>query len=303
MQALGLGRVGVRQRSVAQLAVGVFAQRDARPRRVEQERIAAGGAHHRVVADQRPVSAGHGAVLLVEPVAHLDAVGDAVAIGDHQRWPVVGLRLAERLQRLLGIGAHRDAGDVHAAVGDRLQGEVLLGHRLAGGGELGDGAERRRLGHLPAGVGVHLGVEHQHVHVAPAGQHVIEAAGPDVVGPAVAADDPHAAADEVIHDAEQVGHGGAVEPVEPVHRARPRARAAPQLGLAELRSVQDPVDQLRPQRVAQPGEPPARQRGVRSAASRKPRPNSALSSKSEFDHAGPRPSASIVHGVVGRFPP
>ena len=30
----------------------------------------------------------------------------------------------------------------------------------------------------------------------------------------------------------------------------------------------------------------------RSAASRKPRPNSALSSKSEFDQAGPRPSAS-----------
>ena len=101
VQAFGLGRVGVRQRAVAQLAVGVVGQRDARPRRVEQERVAAGRAHHRVVADQRPVPAGDRAVLLVEPVAHLDAVRDAVAVGDHQRRPVVGLGLAERLQRLL----------------------------------------------------------------------------------------------------------------------------------------------------------------------------------------------------------
>ena len=38
----------------------------------------------------------------------------------------------------------------------------------------------------------------------------------------------------------------------------------------------------------------------RSAARRRPSPNSALSSNSEFDHAGPRPSASTVHGVVGQ---
>src|SRR5438093_532698 len=30
-----------------------------------------------------------------------------------------------------------------------------------------------------------------------------------------------------------------------------------------------------------------------------PRPNSALSSNSELDQAGPRPSASVDHGVVG----
>ncbi len=34
-----------------------------------------------------------------------------------------------------------------------------------------------------------------------------------------------------------------------------------------------------------------------------PRPNSALSSNSEFDQAGPRPSALVVYGVVGRLPP
>src|SRR3970040_1305778 len=37
--------------------------------------------------------------------------------------------------------------------------------------------------------------------------------------------------------------------------------------------------------------------------SRSPKPNSALSSKSEFAHAGPSPSRLHVHGVVGRLPP
>ena len=40
-----------------------------------------------------------------------------------------------------------------------------------------------------------------------------------------------------------------------------------------------------------------------STASRMPKPNSALSSKSEFAQAGPRPSAFFAHGVVGRLPP
>jgi hypothetical protein len=40
VQAFGLGRVGVRERTKAQLAVGVVGERDAGPRRVEQERVA-----------------------------------------------------------------------------------------------------------------------------------------------------------------------------------------------------------------------------------------------------------------------
>ena len=40
-----------------------------------------------------------------------------------------------------------------------------------------------------------------------------------------------------------------------------------------------------------------------SMASRIPKPNSALSSKSELDQAGPRPFALCVYGVVGRLPP
>ncbi|MCK7519668.1 MAG: hypothetical protein MZV64_19050 [Ignavibacteriales bacterium] len=40
-----------------------------------------------------------------------------------------------------------------------------------------------------------------------------------------------------------------------------------------------------------------------SSVRRMPRPNSALSSNSEFDQAGPRPSLFTAHGVVGRLPP
>ncbi len=62
----------------------------------------------------------------------------------------------------------------------------------------------RGLGGLAAGVGIDLGVEHQHVDVAPRGQHVVEPAVADVIGPAVAADEPDRAAHEVVDDREQV---------------------------------------------------------------------------------------------------
>ena len=255
VQAFGLGRVGVRERAVAQLAARVVGQRDARPRRVEQERVAARCTQHRVVPDQRPVPAGHGAGLLVEPTSHLDAVGDAVAVGDHQRWPVVGLRLAEGAQCLLGIRPHGHPRDVHVAVGDGLQGDVLLGGGLACGSKLGDRPQRRCLGRLTAGVGVDLGVEHQHVHVAPARQDMVQPAGPDVVGPAVAADDPHAAPDQVVHHAEQVGHGGAVQPGQPpLELGHPSALGA-QLGLAQLAGRQDVVHDIVADHCAQLAEP------------------------------------------------
>ena len=171
---------------------------------VEAERILADRAHRRVVAEQRPVAAGDREVLLAHAELHVDAVGDAVAIGEDQRGPRIGLRLAERQQGLLRIGAHRHLRHVDVAIGDRLQGQILARGPLAGGGEFGDGAERRRLRGLAAGVGIDLGVEHQHVHVARARQHVIEPAIADVVGPAVAADDPDAAAHQMVDHRQQV---------------------------------------------------------------------------------------------------
>ena len=127
------------------------------------------------------------------------AVRDAVAVGDHQRRPVVGLGLAERrAASAAGRRPSRPARRRRCRSAIACSARSFVRRRLAGGGELRDRAERRRLGHLPAGVGVDLGVEHQHVDVAPAGEHVVQPAGADVVGPAVAADDPHAAPDQVV---------------------------------------------------------------------------------------------------------
>ncbi len=206
---------------------------------------------------------------------------------------------------MLRIGAHRDLGHINVAIGDRLQREVLARGALAGRGEFRHRAERRRLRRLAAGVGIDLGVEHQHVDVAAAGQHVIEPAVADVVGPAVAADDPDAAADQMIDDRQQIQR----EPARAM-RQQPRLqlRDADALradfGFLDLRRLGDGLGEIRARlcpRVAA-SSVSASSRCL-SAARRKPRPNSALSSNSEFDQAGPRPSAFFVHGVTGRLPP
>ena len=129
------------------------------------------------------------------------------------------------LERVLVLGAHGDAGDVNVAVSHGDQAEVFLAHRLAAGGELGHRAARRGLGHLAAGVGIDFGVEHEHVDVAPAGQDVIQAAVTDVVGPAVAADNPDALLHQLIGHGEQQLRFGGIELLQAsAFRAATRSR-------------------------------------------------------------------------------
>ena len=151
---------------------------------------------------------------------------DAVAVGDDQRGAGIRLRLAERLDRLLVVGAEGDVGDVDVPVGDRLEPEVLLGDRFARRGELGRRAERRRLGLLAAGVRVDLGVEHQDVHVAAEREHVVEAAVADVVGPAVAADEPDRFLDQVVGAPLERARLRIVDPGQRLAQCVPPARAA-----------------------------------------------------------------------------
>ena len=123
-------------------------------------------------------------------------MSDAVAVGDNQGRPIVGLGLNERVEGLLGRRAHRDLRDVDIPVSDRHQAEILFRASLAGRRKLGHSRARRRLRGLSTGIRIDLGVEHQDVDVAPGREHVIEAAIADVVRPAVATDNPHALADE-----------------------------------------------------------------------------------------------------------
>ena len=128
----------------------------------------------------------------------------------------------------------------------------------------------------------------------PRGQHVVEAAEADVVGPAVAADDPDALPHQESATLQQVAARR--------RRRAPRA-AALQLGDAlALRARCSASRRLRSRsRIASTRSSPTASRSSREqlagvarpacrAASRMPRPNSALSSNSELDQAGPRPS-------------
>jgi hypothetical protein len=74
--------------------------------------------------------------------------------------------------------------------------------------------------HLTAGIRINLGVEHEDVHVAAAGQHVIEAAEADVVGPAVAADDPDRLLHKRIDDRQKLLLIGRIELVHPRRKLR-----------------------------------------------------------------------------------
>jgi hypothetical protein len=111
---------------------------------------------------------------------------------------------------------------------------LLLG--LAGSSELGDLAEVRGLGGLAAGVGVDLGVEHEDVDVVVLREDVVKAAEADVVGPAVAAEDPEGLLGQVglvredvlrgvgavLLELGDVGRGGLLGPRHPWQRRAKR---------------------------------------------------------------------------------
>ena len=165
---------------------------------VERERVLALLGVVGVVAPQVPVATLYGESLLVLAATHvatilgraLDTVVDTRSVGDDERRTIVGLSLADSLQRLLVVGTHGDLGHIDVAVGGLHQTEVLLAHALATGGKLSDGAERRGLGRLATGVGIDLRVEHEDVDVLTLGEDVVETTVADIVGSTITTDDP-----------------------------------------------------------------------------------------------------------------
>jgi hypothetical protein len=103
-------------------------------------------------------------------------------------------------------------GHIDVAVGHGQHAQVLLGGLLAAGGELGHRPPRGCLGRLAAGVGVDLGVEHQQIDVLAGGEHGVHPTRADVIGPAVAAHDPQAAADQLVGQALQLPGVRGVDP-------------------------------------------------------------------------------------------
>mmetsp|Transcript_15838 Transcript_15838/g.37381 ORF Transcript_15838/g.37381 Transcript_15838/m.37381 type:complete len:470 (+) Transcript_15838:2359-3768(+) len=99
---------------------------------------------------------------------------------------------------------HADACDVNVLVRHGHLAQVLLLCELATLGKLGHRSLGCCLGRLTARVAVHLRVKDEDVHVLLAGNHVVQATVPDVVGPAVSTNNPEAAAAEHVFQVVEV---------------------------------------------------------------------------------------------------
>ena len=91
---------------------------------------------------------------------------------------------------------------------------------------------------------------------------MVQSTGADVVRPAVAADDPHAAPEQIVIDATQVGDSRWVAVLEPPLQLAQAHTLRPQLGLPKLGRLEDLVHQLAPDHIAQLRQTPASQVGV-----------------------------------------
>src|SRR5579884_1459883 len=207
-QRFGAFLVALQQHFEARLIVGELLQRDAWIFRVKDQGVLAFVQQSRVIAIERPVAGLYGQFLLFQSLDHIDAMRDTVAVGDDERGAIIRLGIDEGAQGLLIVGSHRHARDVDVTIGHRQHAQVFLGQGLAARREFGDGPARRRFRGLPSCVRVHFGIQHQHVDVAPGGQDMIEAAVADIVGPAIAADNPDALAHQHVRDSEQVARMG-----------------------------------------------------------------------------------------------
>ncbi len=192
MQALGLLRKGLLKRRIADLAFQELPQVAVRLLGIQDEGVLALLDQLRVVPVQRPVTGLDRQVLFGLCFAHADqnALIDARRIGQDQGRPGVGLGFRKRFHELVLVGAHGDAGDIDIAVGHHHLAHVLLGRFLAGSGELGDRAGGGRLGGLPAGVGVYLGIEDHHIDVLTRRHDMVDPSEADVVGRSVSQENP-----------------------------------------------------------------------------------------------------------------
>ena len=208
-QLTGALRLAEGEHAETVLARHRFGQGPARTAGIELKWILAPLGAAGVVAVEKPAARIHRRFLVLHSLGHVDAVGDAVGVGQDQGGPGIALGFQKRPHGVLIAGTHGHAGHIDGAVGHRHQAQVFLRGGLAGGGEFCHGRPGRGLRHLAAGVGVHLRIEHQGVDIPAAGQHVIEATKADVVGPAIPAHQPDTLLHQGIGQLQQPGGPGA----------------------------------------------------------------------------------------------
>jgi hypothetical protein len=181
--------------------------------------------------------------------------------------------------------------------------EVFFAHRLPAAANFAVAAVGVAFDDLPAGVGINFRVEHQHVHVSAAGQRVVEAAGADVVCPAVAAYQPHAAPHQLIRNWKEVLRRG-FSSFAASFLSSATLGAGRQFRIQATAALRGfPVQNRRREPVPVDAAGLCAIASCLSALNAHTQANSALSSNSELDQAGPLPSLLTVQGVVGRLPP
>lgn len=115
---------------------------------------------------------------------------DAGGVGDDEGGAGEAFSFPEGLEGLVEIRAQGHLRHIDAAVGHHHVGQVLLGALLAIGGKLRHSAGGGGFAHLAAGIGVDLGIKDQDIDIGSAGHDMIQPAKADIVGPAIAAQDP-----------------------------------------------------------------------------------------------------------------
>ena len=123
---------------------------------------------------------------------------DAGRIGNEDGWSLVGGGLLHCPNGLFWIRPEGDLTDINMAVIDSDEPQILLRNELSAGRELCRRSAWGRLRFLAARIRIDFRVHDQNIDVAVVGQHVIETAEANVVGPAIAANDPDNAVQQMV---------------------------------------------------------------------------------------------------------
>mmetsp|Transcript_50440 Transcript_50440/g.83026 ORF Transcript_50440/g.83026 Transcript_50440/m.83026 type:complete len:674 (-) Transcript_50440:253-2274(-) len=163
---------------------------------IELERIVAMCCQLWVVPVKRPVAAVHCHLAVLNGLGHGETLTDAWAVCKDDAWSRIGISLNHSSHCLLWVDMNANAGHVDILVGHGQLSHVLLLRQLSALSKLCHGSLWRCFGCLSTSVAVHLCVKHQDVHMFLTGNDVVQATIADVVGPAISADNPEAAAAE-----------------------------------------------------------------------------------------------------------
>ena len=106
---------------------------------VEQESLSL--FFYRIVTEEGPVTRLHGIALLVESMAKVVAMGNAMAVGNDQRGSRIGFGFLYGLQCMHIIGSHGDLCHIGGPVSNGLQGKVFFTRGLSFDGKLGTGTD------------------------------------------------------------------------------------------------------------------------------------------------------------------